>query len=42
MSLKKIISEYDNIKEYRVPEIDNLGHWFPKENIQELGKYCNK
>lgn len=35
---EKIISEYDNIKEYRVPEIDNLGHWFPKENIQELGK----
>ena len=35
---EKIISEYDNIKEYRVPEIDNLEHWFPKENIQELGK----
>ncbi len=35
---ENIISEYDNIKEYRVPEIDNLEHWFPKENIQELGK----
>lgn len=35
---EKIISEYDNIKKYRVPEIDNLEHWFPKENIQELGK----
>lgn len=35
---EKIISEYDNIKEYRVPEIDNLEHWFQKENIQELGK----
>lgn len=35
---EKIISEYDNIKEYRVPGIDNLEHWFPKENIQELGK----
>ena len=35
---EKIISEYDNKKKYRVPEIDNLEHWFPKENIQELGK----
>ena len=35
---ENIISEYDNIKEYRVPEIDNLEHWFPKENIQELVK----
>lgn len=37
-TFKNIILKYKNVKEYKVPEIDNLNHWFPDDNIEELGK----
>lgn len=39
---KNIILKYEDVKEYRIPEIDNLNHWFSEDNIEELGKILNK